>query len=76
MTRRIERVDRHGRGRPIVERLNEAVTRIANQPDVRQQWGRQGATPMVMAPAVFDKYIQDDITKWAKVIQSANIKAE
>ncbi|MDB5872857.1 MAG: tctC [Ramlibacter sp.] len=65
-----------GTPRAIIERLNEAVSKIASQPDVRQQWGRQGATPMVMTPAAFDKYIQDDITKWARVIKSANIKAE
>jgi len=62
--------------RAVVDKLNEAVSKIAGQAEVRQQWGRQGATPMVMAPAAFDKYIQDDIAKWAKVIQSANIKAE
>ena len=31
---------------------------------------------LVMTPAVFDRYIQDDIAKWSKVIKSANIKAE
>ena len=65
-----------GTPRAIVDKLNEAVSKIANQPEVRQQWGRQGATPMVMTPAAFDKYIQDDIAKWARVIKSANIKAE
>ena len=65
-----------GTPRAIVDKLNEAVSKIASQPEVRQQWGKQGATPMVMSPAVFDKYIQDDIAKWARVIKSANIKAE
>jgi tripartite-type tricarboxylate transporter receptor subunit TctC len=65
-----------GTPRAVVERLNEAVSRIAGQADVRQQWNRQGATPMVMTPSAFDKYIQDDIAKWARVIKSANIKAE
>ena len=65
-----------GTPKAIVDKLNEAVSKIASQPDVRQQWGRQGATPMVMSPAVFEKYIQDDIAKWARVIKSANIKAE
>jgi tripartite-type tricarboxylate transporter receptor subunit TctC len=65
-----------GTPRPIIDRLNEAVSKIASQPEVRQTWGRQGATPMVMTPAAFDKYIQDDIAKWARVIKSANIKAE
>ena len=65
-----------GTPRPIVERLNEAVSRIASQPEVRAQWGRQGATPMVMNAAAFDKYIQDDINKWAGVIKTAKITAE
>jgi tripartite-type tricarboxylate transporter receptor subunit TctC len=65
-----------GTPKAIIDRLNEAVSKIASQPAVRQEWGKQGATPMVMAPAAFEKYIQDDIAKWARVIKSANIKAE
>ena len=60
----------------VVQRLNEAVSRIVSQPEVKRQWGQQGATPMVMSPAEFDKYIQADIAKWARVIKAANIKAE
>ena len=65
-----------GTPRAVVDRLNEAVSKIATLPDVRMQWGKQGATPMVMAPAAFDKYIHDDVAKWARVITSAHIKAE
>jgi tripartite-type tricarboxylate transporter receptor subunit TctC len=65
-----------GTPRAIVDRLNEAVSKIASQPDVKAAWGKQGATPMVMTPSAFDKYIQDDIAKWSRVIKSANIKAE
>lgn len=60
----------------VVTRLNEAVTRIVGNPEVQQGWARQGATAMVMTPQVFDRYLQDDIQKWAKLIQSAQIKAE
>jgi tripartite-type tricarboxylate transporter receptor subunit TctC len=62
--------------KPVIDKLNEAVSKIASQPEVRQQWAQQGATPLVMTPAQFDQYIQDDIAKWAKVIQAAHIKAE
>jgi tripartite-type tricarboxylate transporter receptor subunit TctC len=31
---------------------------------------------MVMSPAEFDKYIQGDIAKWARVIKTANIKVD
>jgi tripartite-type tricarboxylate transporter receptor subunit TctC len=60
----------------VVTRLNEAITKIASSPDVQQAWEKQGATALVMSPAAFDKYMQDDIAKWARVIQSANIKAD
>lgn len=65
-----------GTPKAIIDKLNEAVSKIASQPDVKQAWGKQGATPMVMTPAVFEKYLQDDIAKWSRVIKSANIKAE
>ncbi len=65
-----------GTPKAVVDRLNEAVSKIASQTDVRQQWGKQGAVPMVMNPAVFDKYIQDDVAKWAQVIRAANIKMD
>jgi tripartite-type tricarboxylate transporter receptor subunit TctC len=65
-----------GTPKAIVDRLNEAVSRIVSQPETRQLWSTQGATPMVMTPVVFDKYLNDDIAKWAKVIKSAHIKAE
>ncbi len=66
------------RGTPkaVVDRLNEAVSKIAAQAEVKQLWSRQGATPMVMNPEVFDKYTRDDITKWAGVIKAANIKVD
>ncbi|MBC7609533.1 MAG: tripartite tricarboxylate transporter substrate binding protein [Polaromonas sp.] len=60
----------------VVDRLNEAVSRIASQSDVKQLWAKQGATPMVMSPEVFDKYARDDIAKWAGVIKAANIKVD
>jgi tripartite-type tricarboxylate transporter receptor subunit TctC len=65
-----------GTPKAIIDRLNEAVSKIASQPAVRQEWGKQGATPIVMTPVAFEKYIQDDIGKWARVIKAANIKAE
>jgi tripartite-type tricarboxylate transporter receptor subunit TctC len=59
----------------IVTKLNEAVSRIVSQPEVQRLWEKQGATPMVMTPPVFEKYVHDDIRKWAHVIESAHIKA-
>jgi tripartite-type tricarboxylate transporter receptor subunit TctC len=65
-----------GTPKAVVDKLNEAVSKIASQPDVKATWTKQGAAPMVMNPAVFDKYMRDDITKWAGVIKKANIKLD
>ncbi len=66
------------RGTPkaVVDRLNEAVSKIASQPEVRQLWVKQGAVPLVMTPEVFDSYIRDEITKWSRVIKTAGIKVD
>ena len=60
----------------IVNQLNEAVSKIVGQAEVRQLWSQQGAVAMVMKPGVFGKYIRDDIVKWAHVIKSAGIKVD
>ena len=65
-----------GTPKEVVDKLNAAVSKIASQPDVKQLWNKQGAVPLVMTPVVFDKYMQDDIAKWARVIKTANIKAD
>ena len=65
-----------GTPKAVVDRLNEAVSKIVSQPDVKQLWARQGAAPLVMTPEVFDKYARDDVVKWAKVIKTAGIKAD
>ena len=65
-----------GTPKDVVDKLNAAVSKIASQADVKQLWNKQGAVPMVMTPAVFEKYMQDDIAKWSRVIKAANIKAD
>lgn len=66
------------RGTPaaVVNKLNEEVRKIVGQAEVRQLWAKQGATPLLMSPEAFDKYLCEDIAKWARVIQSAGIKAD
>jgi tripartite-type tricarboxylate transporter receptor subunit TctC len=65
-----------GTPKAVVDKLNEAVSKISSQADVKQAWAKQGAVPMVMSPEAFEKYARDDIAKWAKVIKSAGITAE
>jgi tripartite-type tricarboxylate transporter receptor subunit TctC len=59
-----------------VDKLNATLTQALRQGEVRQQWAKQGAVPMVMSPAEFEKYLHDDIQKWGAVIKAANIKVD
>jgi tripartite-type tricarboxylate transporter receptor subunit TctC len=65
-----------GTPQDIVTKLNEAMNKIASQPEVKQLWAKQGATPMIMSPDAFDKYLRADIVKWARLIAVAGIKAD
>ena len=59
----------------VVDKLNKTVTDIVNTPEVKAAWGKDGAIPMVMTPAAFHSYMDDDITKWAKVVKLSGATA-
>jgi tripartite-type tricarboxylate transporter receptor subunit TctC len=61
---------------PVIERLNSEIRKITGSADVKEAWGKQGATPLVMTPAEFTQYLHADIAKWAKVIAQAGIKLD
>ncbi|MBU3652262.1 MAG: tripartite tricarboxylate transporter substrate binding protein [Limnohabitans sp.] len=65
-----------GTPKAVVDKLNETLNAALRQPELKQKWSRQGATPLVMTPAAFEKYLQDDIAKWATVIKSAGIQMD
>lgn len=59
-----------GTPRPIVEKLNAAVNAIVKRADIVKAWNRQGAIAMSMTPDEFDKFLRDDIVKWADVVKN------
>jgi tripartite-type tricarboxylate transporter receptor subunit TctC len=62
--------------RAIVERLHGEIVRALNSPDLRERLTSQGADPVGSTPEQFTAFIQNEIVKWAKVIQAAGIKGE
>jgi tripartite-type tricarboxylate transporter receptor subunit TctC len=55
--------------RPIIDKLNAAVNAAIKRPEIVKLWTEQGAAPMSMAPEEFDKFLRDDIVKWANVVK-------
>jgi len=58
-----------GTPQPIVDKLNAAVNAAVKRPDIVKLWTEQGAAPMSMTPAEFDKFLRGDIVKWAEVVK-------
>jgi tripartite-type tricarboxylate transporter receptor subunit TctC len=62
--------------KPVVDMLNSEIQKIANSPDVKEVWAKQGAVPMRMTPAEFGKFMEQDIQKWAKVVKFSGAKVD
>ncbi len=60
----------------IVNRLNAEVRKIVNHPEVKAAWARQGAVPMSMTVAEFEKYLQGDIANWANIVKVSGAKPD
>ena len=60
----------------IVTRLHAEMTRILQQPDIKERFAGDGADPVGNTPEEFARYIQSELIKWAKVAREAGIKQE
>ena len=60
----------------IVNKLNAEINKVIDRTDVRQAWSQQGAVPLKMSPAEFDKYLRADIEKWAHVVKASGAAAQ
>jgi hypothetical protein len=60
----------------IIEKLNKETNAILAEPGMKARLADLGSEPTAMSPADFGKVLADETEKWAKVIRTANIKAE
>jgi tripartite-type tricarboxylate transporter receptor subunit TctC len=65
-----------GTPQAIVDKLNAEITKATSSPDLRKEWGEQGAVAMTMTPDEFAKYMRADIEKWARVVKVSGAKAD
>ena len=62
--------------KPIIDELNSAVNKVINSPDIKENWAKQGAVPMGMSVDQFDKFLREDIAKWAKIVKVSGAKQD
>jgi tripartite-type tricarboxylate transporter receptor subunit TctC len=58
-----------GTPKPVIDKLNAAVTALVKRPEIVKLWTEQGAVPMAMTSDEFEKFLRGDIVKWADVVK-------
>ena len=65
-----------GTPKQIVDKLGAEMKAVVAKPENVKMWESQGALPVSMTPAEFDKFLRDDIVKWAGVVKLINESAK
>ncbi len=65
-----------GTPKAIVAKYQRDIAKTLKLPDVRQSLASQGFEAVGNTPAEFSAYIRAEISKWAKVIREAGIRAD
>jgi tripartite-type tricarboxylate transporter receptor subunit TctC len=60
----------------IVKKLHDDIQKVMSMPEVRKAMNEKGAEPGNLTPVEFNKFIQQEQTKWTKLIKDANITIE
>jgi tripartite-type tricarboxylate transporter receptor subunit TctC len=60
--------------RPIIERLHGEISRILEQPTVKERLGPQGVEPLPLAPAEFDALMRREIASNLALAKAAGLK--
>ena len=61
--------------KPIVERMRAELSKVLQQPAVRDKLTQQGMDIVGGGPDVLAKFISGEVDRWAKVVRDNNIKA-
>jgi tripartite-type tricarboxylate transporter receptor subunit TctC len=67
-------VARVGTPKPIIDTLNSVLTTYLKRPDVQDRLYNIGIQPLTSTPEEFEKFIPQDIKKWAQVAKDAGIQ--
>ena len=60
----------------IVKRLNTEMVKILTSPEVKERISKSGVDVVAGTPEHFSGFLKAEVSRWAKVIQEANIKAD
>ena len=62
--------------KPVVDKLNGAITAIVERADAKERFAGIGLAPMPLAPDRLRAFIAAEITKWQRLVKEANVQPE
>ena len=65
-----------GTPRPVIDRLNGAMNKFLQEPEMKKNLDSQGMIPSGGTPEKFDQRIRGDCERWVKVVKAADIKVQ
>ena len=57
--------------KPVLDRLNAALIKVLNQPDVKKKIAEQGGDVVAETPEQFAAFIKAETAKWGKVVKDS-----
>jgi tripartite-type tricarboxylate transporter receptor subunit TctC len=60
--------------RAVVVKLNNEINRLLQTQDVKDRFQALGVTPLGGTPEALGKYLEFEVTRWAKVIKETGVK--
>ena len=67
---------RAGTPDPLVRQMNEALVRVLSEPAVKTRIEDQGCDIVASTPEECGRFIQNEVTKWGRVITENNIRVD
>jgi tripartite-type tricarboxylate transporter receptor subunit TctC len=65
-----------GTPKAIVDRLSQEIAKLVTGPELKPRFESLGIIPGGYTPEDTGKFLQDEIARWKKVIETAGVKAE
>jgi tripartite-type tricarboxylate transporter receptor subunit TctC len=65
-----------GTPKPIVAKINSAISKARDLPDIRQRMTELGFTPEGGSPEQFGEFVKRDLARWQKVVKETGVKVE
>ena len=60
----------------IVQRLNQAILKVLDQPDIKARFAEQGSEPAGNSPEEFRRFIGTEVDKWKTLVSISGAKVE